>query len=106
MIRRPPRSTLFPYTTLFRSLHAHDVGGEIEAPLKETRAHAVHVHRHPLLFEVAGFLYGEPARHHDADPLEPPAGRCPPHGSAERLDHAGRPERSLLRYDPLFYPPP
>src|SRR5256885_2821034 len=28
MIRRPPRSTLFPYTTLFRSLHHHlDVGG-------------------------------------------------------------------------------
>src|SRR5256885_12388602 len=25
MIRRPPRSTLFPYTTLFRSL-LHDVG--------------------------------------------------------------------------------
>src|SRR3712207_7710437 len=25
MIRRPPRSTLFPYTTLFRSLR-HDVG--------------------------------------------------------------------------------
>src|ERR1041385_9395930 len=23
MIRRPPRSTLFPYTTLFRSLHGH-----------------------------------------------------------------------------------
>src|SRR5258705_7086146 len=23
MIRRPPRSTLFPYTTLFRSCHAH-----------------------------------------------------------------------------------
>src|SRR3712207_7272203 len=23
MIRRPPRSTLFPYTTLFRSHHAH-----------------------------------------------------------------------------------
>src|SRR3712207_8873286 len=26
MIRRPPRSTLFPYTTLFRS-EAHGVGG-------------------------------------------------------------------------------
>src|SRR2546422_8589798 len=26
MIRRPPRSTLFPYTTLFRSLDRHDVG--------------------------------------------------------------------------------
>src|SRR3712207_7933555 len=24
MIRRPPRSTLFPYTTLFRSLHPTD----------------------------------------------------------------------------------
>src|SRR5256885_6847504 len=26
MIRRPPRSTLFPYTTLFRSLQLHRVG--------------------------------------------------------------------------------
>src|SRR3989442_5719571 len=25
MIRRPPRSTLFPYTTLFRSLHVRDL---------------------------------------------------------------------------------
>src|SRR2546428_5498530 len=28
MIRRPPRSTLFPYTTLFRSHHALDPGLE------------------------------------------------------------------------------
>src|SRR3712207_7249185 len=28
MIRRPPRSTLFPYTTLFRSLAALQVGRE------------------------------------------------------------------------------
>src|SRR5438094_6669680 len=27
MIRRPPRSTLFPYTTLFRSLIAAEVAG-------------------------------------------------------------------------------
>src|SRR5437588_8132779 len=27
MIRRPPRSTLFPYTTLFRSLHASSARG-------------------------------------------------------------------------------
>src|SRR5256885_11725883 len=26
MIRRPPRSTLFPYTTLFRSGHRLDIG--------------------------------------------------------------------------------
>src|SRR5258708_9869271 len=30
MIRRPPRSTLFPYTTLFRSPYA---GGVVSAPI-------------------------------------------------------------------------
>src|SRR2546422_8156104 len=30
MIRRPPRSTLFPYTTLFRSLHARGAGYDAE----------------------------------------------------------------------------
>src|SRR5258708_35891809 len=28
MIRRPPRSTLFPYTTLFRSLTYTDIAGD------------------------------------------------------------------------------
>src|SRR3712207_8310706 len=41
MIRRPPRSTLFPYTTLFRSdtgvVYAGDVGFEVE----ETRLDAM-----------------------------------------------------------------
>src|SRR3712207_7883122 len=34
MIRRPPRSTLFPYTTLFRSHAEHEVArtGELLAP--------------------------------------------------------------------------
>src|SRR2546427_9402376 len=32
MIRRPPRSTLFPYTTLFRSLGAH---GDLVERLQE-----------------------------------------------------------------------
>src|SRR5258708_25023829 len=31
MIRRPPRSTLFPYTTLFRSGHARSDAGTIPA---------------------------------------------------------------------------
>src|SRR5256885_17078970 len=30
MIRRPPRSTLFPYTTLFRSLARHVQHGNVE----------------------------------------------------------------------------
>src|SRR3712207_7361528 len=29
MIRRPPRSTLFPYTTLFRSLHPDPAGAVV-----------------------------------------------------------------------------
>src|SRR3712207_7204974 len=34
MIRRPPRSTLFPYTTLFRSgADRHDVRGASHVPL-------------------------------------------------------------------------
>src|SRR2546430_12294736 len=34
MIRRPPRSTLFPYTTLFRSVAQH---GAVEGLLQEFR---------------------------------------------------------------------
>src|SRR5687767_15703684 len=34
MIRRPPRSTLFPYTTLFRSAAA--LLGDLEAPARAT----------------------------------------------------------------------
>src|SRR5690348_17694885 len=36
MIRRPPRSTLFPYTTLFRSGGAADVG-QVVRPLARAR---------------------------------------------------------------------
>src|SRR5260370_11530991 len=32
MIRRPPRSTLFPYTTLFRSLHSAARRGSLRSP--------------------------------------------------------------------------
>src|SRR5438034_1922925 len=34
MIRRPPRSTLFPYTTLFRSRHASGPGSLTERGLR------------------------------------------------------------------------
>src|SRR5256885_10995551 len=32
MIRRPPRSTLFPYTTLFRSIHPYGHSGIMRFP--------------------------------------------------------------------------
>src|SRR5260370_26280329 len=37
MIRRPPRSTLFPYTTLFRSQLAHVAGPAVLRKLLEGR---------------------------------------------------------------------
>src|SRR5256885_6271125 len=37
MIRRPPRSTLFPYTTLFRSLHGSLRRGESDGPAPRAR---------------------------------------------------------------------
>src|SRR2546421_241242 len=59
MIRRPPRSTLFPYTTLFRSPHA-----DVLADLRNERAPA-------LLDSLAGGeLRGAPARAHCEDRSE------------------------------------
>src|SRR2546422_7769325 len=40
MIRRPPRSTLFPYTTLFRSLHVHSDLSTGDFPLEQLCAMA------------------------------------------------------------------
>src|SRR2546422_6489585 len=42
MIRRPPRSTLFPYTTLFRSLH-----GEVRRAAEITQ-HFLELAQHPI----------------------------------------------------------
>src|SRR5260221_6629754 len=43
MIRRPPRSTLFPYTTLFRSLQGRSAGRDRPAG----QADALHVRHAP-----------------------------------------------------------
>src|SRR3712207_9005073 len=59
MIRRPPRSTLFPYTTLFRSRKERDHGilGETTvAHDQERRDAAPPTHRHP------GTILGLPPR--------------------------------------------
>src|SRR2546426_5365122 len=38
MIRRPPRSTLFPYTTLFRSPSENESGVTFSTPMINTRS--------------------------------------------------------------------
>src|SRR2546430_11561559 len=47
MIRRPPRSTLFPYTTLFRSVweRRHPAALRIVTPKKHHRAHPAKRHQ-------------------------------------------------------------
>src|SRR2546430_6016968 len=40
MIRRPPRSTLFPYTTLFRSSDGHEKFKTVPAPPASANARA------------------------------------------------------------------
>src|SRR5256886_14346773 len=55
MIRRPPRSTLFPYTTLFRSVQAGDA---VVDPLGVALAAAVAEHRDEVRDAVARRLRG------------------------------------------------
>src|SRR3712207_6870306 len=49
MIRRPPRSTLFPYTTLFRSavgrVGEHAAGEQVAVEVGDQRAHVAHAER-------------------------------------------------------------
>src|SRR5690349_17672901 len=60
MIRRPPRSTLFPYTTLFRSLSGHrpEDTGRLRLPLvvDDHRGVLVEPDVRPVL--AAGLLHG------------------------------------------------
>src|SRR2546429_2466997 len=44
MIRRPPRSTLFPYTTLFRSDHGKDQGEQYSGHQKPAAASLERLH--------------------------------------------------------------
>src|SRR3712207_8587424 len=73
MIRRPPRSTLFPYTTLFRSRREHDahllVGLEAHAPAqREDRVeHGARGVRERAVFEDGGGIGRRPATPQEAD---------------------------------------
>src|SRR2546429_2305690 len=70
MIRRPPRSTLFPYTTLFRSLVRH-IGHQPQVPVAQPRGRAGRVG--PLQVEDghAGPLGGHLARRGKTESVDP-----------------------------------
>src|SRR2546426_7034269 len=54
MIRRPPRSTLFPYTTLFRSLDA--LSREEIRPTADRAAHVLELGPHAISRGIAARL--------------------------------------------------
>src|SRR3712207_7395794 len=61
MIRRPPRSTLFPYTTLFRSLHV-GLGGVLQRLLHRRERAVEHLAAQQVLDLLVGLsrLVGAP----------------------------------------------
>src|SRR3712207_9269399 len=67
MIRRPPRSTLFPYTTLFRSRHLPDRRQHAAARAEKAREllHILTLHQLRHVTDVGPRAKGPPrARHH------------------------------------------
>src|SRR2546430_12494534 len=110
MIRRPPRSTLFPYTTLFRSAALRQsfrfLGDDGAGALhlvepRDERDHQpdVGVRRRP---QRRAHLGVEDLRLVEADPDRPPAelpGRPPRH--TERPAHASSPPGPRAALDPL-----
>src|SRR5215475_984073 len=91
MIRRPPRSTLFPYTTLFRSspqarcrcraVDSGDVGGQGGEDRKSTRLNSSHVQ-----ISYAVFCLKKKTRPHTVRP-----GKTLSTGALQLLDRTAAP---------------
>src|SRR5258708_8973245 len=87
MIRRPPRSTLFPYTTLFRSIHRCTLPGERTPPCIAARS--------PSPFDIRGGYH---------PPCTPTAKGCAPrctvacvHRSEEHTSELQSPDHLVCR---------
>src|SRR5688500_19720591 len=73
MIRRPPRSTLFPYTTLFRSLHGHDVpnAGDVQNPEGRTAMNQAQEGRGSQAWRRAQALAAQRSEEHTSELQSP-----------------------------------
>src|SRR5256885_9620162 len=77
MIRRPPRSTLFPYTTLFRSPPPH---GRRRSDLSSSPTRSAHPRR-------AEGVCGDPRPRRKCPPVPPPWPRQAPRERARSEEH-------------------
>src|SRR5690554_3987087 len=83
MIRPPPRSTLFPYTTLFRSPHSHP--GRVLLPSGVLRQPGFHVGAPPTVRKRSQTTTPEPA------PFAPGAGAPTVRPPRQPRFHVGAP---------------
>src|SRR5438874_10017485 len=91
MLRRPPRSTLFPYTTLFRSLSS---GGPIGAPGDAVVVPVVGIgERQDLLL---GHRLEQPESQHIGRRAPAGAGRLPGHRRSEEHTSELQSRRDLV----------
>src|SRR5258707_833284 len=92
MIRRPPRSTLFPYTTLFRSLGVHTATAGAFAPCGCTQPPLCLAPLRPC------------TRHQLAARAAPKAKACAGHGFAIAARHRSQALRAVLEVGPARPP--
>src|SRR2546426_3546696 len=98
MIRRPPRSTLFPYTTLFRSIYDHlgdaylKNGLEAEAPAAWEKALLLDPAAEGVKKKINDLKRGRRARRGPEGSNEPPlpAGALRGEGGLRRSAHPPR----------------
>src|SRR2546430_10979484 len=98
MIRRPPRSTLFPYTTLFRSPREHPTHERLgHQPHPSLHAHGCVEHEGRVLHEDLGPVAGEREHLKDTPPVpgrthgrEPGAGAAATEGEGPTLNSPPR----------------
>src|SRR2546427_7993370 len=67
MIRRPPRSTLFPYTTLFRSHHREQLGHFKRLPQRPRRTEHRGVLQQVDLAAAAAAGHGDRSEEHTSE---------------------------------------
>src|SRR2546426_8901411 len=95
MIRRPPRSTLFPYTTLFRSLHHAGLGARLAeqrgllvarnagdrngaAPGEQQDRKSTRLNSSHLVISYAVFCLKKKKKKHSRRDADGPARHCAP----------------------------
>src|SRR2546430_5245886 len=98
MIRRPPRSTLFPYTTLFRSIEGDHIS--IGAPNSFFRDRLLQHHLEALQSAAQECLGGHPRVSIvvDTTPTPPPIEAAPPAGPGDRKSTRLNSSHSQISY--------